>query len=145
VSQPVSSGDVLSAETLLLTVVSLFLTVWYSEIQKGLQLEIKAYKKDRADDQATARGLLWRRALPLALVAAASAAAFVPNSVQLLGHLKTHGRWQWPDYNVVSVSQVAVNVLLVAVALYAAGLTCLLAGKLVALRGPDKASPAAVA
>ena len=136
----VSSGDVLSSEALLLTVVSLFLTVWYPEIQNGLGLSVKPYKRDRADDRMTVRVLLWRRAVPLALVAVAASGAFIPNSTQLVARFKSHGHWHWPTYNVVSVSQVAVNVLMLALALYALALASLLGMKLVELAGPDRAS-----
>jgi hypothetical protein len=134
-----TASDVLSSEALLLTVVALLMTTWYGEIQDGLKIPVKPYYVDRAGDRARARAILWRRTVPMVVVAGATSAAFAPNSVTLAGHLRRNDSWVWPGYSVVSVSEVTVNLLMAAAALYAVALLVLVARKLSALNRGDSA------
>jgi hypothetical protein len=104
-----------------------------------LKIPLKPYYVDRAGDRARARAILWRRTVPMVVVAGATSAAFAPNSVTLAGHLRRNDSWVWPGYSVVSVSEVTVNLLMAAAALYAVALLVLVARKLSALNRGDSA------
>jgi hypothetical protein len=123
----VSTGDLLSAESLLLALVSGLLALWYGEIQSALHLEKRLRVEDRGPEVATLTRTLWRRAMPLMLLAAAATAVFAPNSTQLLRQLGPLFHGDMPPYDPIAVSVVGVNVGMAFVALYSAALAAALA------------------
>jgi hypothetical protein len=122
IGDAVSTGDLLSAESLILAVVSGLLALWYSEIQAALRLEKKLRVEDRGPEIDTMTGVLWRRAIPLAVLATLAAVIFAPNSIDLLRRLVPQLRGDIPPYDPLAVSVVAVNFGMALVALYASGL-----------------------
>jgi hypothetical protein len=125
----VSTGDLLSAESLILAVVSGLLALWYGEIQAALHLEKKLRVEDRDPEIDTLTGVLWRRAMPLAALAALAALIFAPNSIDLIRRLGSVRRGDVPPYDPLAVSVVAVNIGMALVALYAIGLAVALAAR----------------
>jgi hypothetical protein len=119
----ISSGDLLSAESLILTIVSGVLALWYSEIQTALHLEKRLRVEDRKPEIDVMTRTLWRRAVPLTLIAGAAAAVFAPNSIRLLHRAKPLvADGDTPPYDPIAVSIVAVNIGMAVVAIYAAAL-----------------------
>lgn len=74
------SGDLLTAETLLLTIVALLHTLWYPEISDSLKrLEtLPQYKRGALTAWKAQRSRFWGRALPLLVATAGSLAVFSP-------------------------------------------------------------------
>jgi hypothetical protein len=74
------SGDLLTAETLLLTVVALLHTLWYPEISESLKrLEtLPQYKRGALTIWTAERPRFWGRAVPLLAATAGSLAVFSP-------------------------------------------------------------------
>jgi len=122
----VSTGDLLSAESLVLTVISGLLALWYSEIQGALRLEKRLRVEDRVPEIRAFTATLRRRALPLALLSAAATAVFAPNSVQLMRRIGPLFHGHLPPYDPIAVSVVGVNVGMVLVTIYAAALAAIL-------------------
>jgi hypothetical protein len=125
----VSTGDLLSAESLILAVVSGLLALWYGEIQTALHLEKELRVEDRTPEIDTMSAALWRRAMPLAVLAALAALIFAPNSIDLVRRLGSLGQGDLPPYDPLAVSVVAVNIGMAVVALYAIGLALALADR----------------
>lgn len=118
----VSTGDLLSAESLILTVVSGLLALCYSEIQSALRLEKRLRVEDRRPEIDTMTRSLWRRAIPLTVLAAAATAVFAPNSIQLVRRAEPLLRGDMPPYDPIAVSVVGVNIGMALVTLYAGAL-----------------------
>jgi hypothetical protein len=132
----VSTGDLLSAESLILTVVSGLLALWYSEIQSALRLEKKLRVEDRGPEIETMTRSLWRRAIPLTALAAAATAVFAPNSIQLIRRVEPFVRGDLPPYDPIAVSVVGVNIGMALVTLYAGALAVALVTRRRAFRQP---------
>jgi hypothetical protein len=122
ITAAVSTGDLLSAESLLLAVVSGLLALWYSEIQSALHIASKLRVEDRGPEIDTLTHTLWRRAVPLTLLAAAATAVFAPNSIQLIRRLGPLFHGNAPPYDPIAVSVVGVNVGMAIVTFYAGAL-----------------------
>jgi hypothetical protein len=125
----VSTGDLLSAESLILAVVSGLLALWYSEIQAALHLQKQLRVEDRKPEIDTMSAILWRRAIPLSCLAALAALIFAPNSIDLIRRLGSLRQGDVPTYDPLAVSVVAVNIGMTLVALYAVGLAVALAAR----------------
>jgi heme A synthase len=136
ITAAVSTGDLLSAESLLLAIVSGLLVLWYGEIQSALHLEKRLRVEDRGPEVATLTRTLWRRAMPLTLLAAAATAVFAPNSAQLLRRVGPLFHGDMPPYDPIAVSVVGVNVGMALVALYSAALAAALARRRRSFRRP---------
>jgi hypothetical protein len=72
------SGDLLSAASLLVTLIALLYSTWYGEMTQALEIRIARFRLDREPDVATARRVLLTRAVPLALAAIALVAVLAP-------------------------------------------------------------------
>jgi hypothetical protein len=152
----VSTGDLLSAESIVLALVSGLFALWYGEIQSAFHLEKKSRRADRDPEIKMLTRTLWRRAVPLALLTTAAAGVFAPNSVQLLRRAGPLFHGHLPPYDPIAVSVVGVNIGLVVVTLYAGVLAACLAvrrnsfrrvaeeGEHNSLPGQRKTIPAAV-
>lgn len=125
----VSTGDLLSAEALILTIVSGLLALWYGEIRSALRLDKRLRVEDREPEIETMTRSLWRRAVPFALLAAAATAVFAPNSIELVRRLEPLANGDMPPYDPIAVSVVGVNIGMALVALYAGGLALALVGR----------------
>jgi hypothetical protein len=132
----VSTGDLLSAESLILTVVSGLLALWYSEIQNALRVEKKLRVEDRRPEIETMTRSLWRRAIPLTLLALAATAVFAPNSIQLVRRIEPLFHRDMPPYDPIAVSVVGVNIGMALVALYSGGLAFALVARRRSFRQP---------
>lgn len=136
IADAVSTGDLLSAESLVLTVISGLLALWYGEIQGALRLEKRLRVEDRTPEIRALTATLRRRALPLAFLAAAATAVFAPNSIQLMRRIGPLFHGHLPPYDPIAVSVVGVNLGMLLVTLYAAALAAALALRRRAFRRP---------
>jgi hypothetical protein len=82
------SGDLLTAEALLLTVVALLHTLWYQEISASLAklATLPQYKGDALDKWKPERSRFWGRAIPLLIATAGSLLVFSPVIIDVLYH-----------------------------------------------------------
>lgn len=136
ITAAVSTGDLLSAESLVLALVSGLLALWYGEIQSALRLERRLRVEDRHPEIETLSRTVWRRAVPLTLIAAAATAVFAPNSVQLVRRVGPLFHGDMPPYDPIAVSVVGVNAGMALVTLYAGALTNALALRRRSFRRP---------
>jgi len=125
----VRSGDLLSAQSLILAAVTGLMALWYGDIQSALTLSKPVHLEDRTTERAKLKTVFWRRAIPLAALATGAAAIFVPNSLSLVRGIAPLFHGHLPRYDVLAVSVVAVNVLMVLLALYTCGLAIAIGGK----------------
>jgi hypothetical protein len=132
------SGDLLSAESLILAVVSGLFGIWYGEIQGGFALEKPIHFADRTTQRDQLKAVFWRRATPLVAVSTAAAAVFLPNSITLLRRVAPLFHGHFPPYDPLAVSIVAVNAGMFLLALYATGLAIALGSRRRDFSRPDK-------
>jgi hypothetical protein len=118
----VRSGDLLSAESLILAAVSGLLAIWYGEIQRGFTIDKPVHVEDRTVHRKQLKAVFWRRAMPLTAVSVGAAAVFIPNSIPLLRRTGPLFHGHVPPYDTLAVSIVAVNAGMVVLALYVGGL-----------------------
>jgi hypothetical protein len=81
-------GDLLSAASLLLTVVGVIYSLWYQEISQAIdsapQLPPPDHREDRAEPRKKLRAVLRTKALPLSVASICIALVFLPPSVALV-------------------------------------------------------------
>ncbi len=136
IAAAVSTGDLLSAESLILTVVSGLLALWYSDLQTALRLEKKLRVEDRGPEIAAMTHTLWRRAIPLTMLAAAATVVFAPNSIELIRRVEPLLSGDVPSYDPIAVSVVGVNLGMAFVTLYAGALAAALVTRRRSFRRP---------
>ena len=78
------SGDLLSAASLLVTVLSLLYSTWYGEINDARKSRIPLQPDDRAPVIDVVHTTLWSRAVPLIVAAALLTAALAPTTLEVL-------------------------------------------------------------
>ena len=79
-------ADLLAAASLLLTVVTILYSLWYSEIQQALETPIKDLGANRRSDHEKCRRVFLWKALPLALAATALLVINLPDAIELATH-----------------------------------------------------------
>ena len=133
-SSPVS-GDLLSAASLLATVVSLLYSTWYSEIKDARNVEIPL--SDRKPITEKVRTALWFRARPLLATAILLTAILTPTFIDVLHanwNAITHsGHWH---YDPVQACFIGVFLVMILLDILTASATCRLTGVLKKVRTP---------
>jgi hypothetical protein len=79
-----STGDLLSAASLLLTVVSILYGLWYPEIIKAIETEVPSHPQNRVKPHKEVSAVLWYKAIPLAIIAAPFGLIFLPDAVAVV-------------------------------------------------------------
>jgi len=113
--EPASRGDVLSAASLLLTILAVLYSLWYSEIAAILEIRVPAHLEDASGDRRRVGNVLKTRALPLVLAAFLLTVVFLPEAVHLvvrwIRHAYNRGIWYAiRQYDPVSLALVLVVV-----------------------------------
>jgi hypothetical protein len=127
-------SDLLSAASLLLTVLGVVYGTWYSEIVSAIGAPIPDNPPNRGPVRQTVRAALYGKALPLALAAIVLTILFLPDALTIalggLNALKTAGCVAFHKYNAVEAAFCLVVVLTGALAGYLISLICRLKDKL---------------
>jgi len=98
-------GDLLTADSLLLTVIGILYGQWYGEIRQAISAKIPQFKADRGDIRKTVNQALFGKALPLAIAAVPLAIIYVPNawSIGIAGIFQPKGSAH-PGYNAINAT-----------------------------------------
>jgi len=127
-------SDLLSAASLLLTVLGLVYGTWYPEITQAIDMDYPGPKLDRKPIRRKVSRALWAKALPLAVAAVAVTIIFVPDALVIaaigLCALWTSGFSSLLKYKAVQAAFCVVVVLTGALAGYLIHLVCDLRAKL---------------
>lgn len=79
-------SDLLSATSLLLTVITILYSLWYTEIMNACGLAVDDKRANRKQSYADARGVLWSKAIPLAIAALALFFINLPDGYAIARH-----------------------------------------------------------
>lgn len=127
-------ADVLSAASLLLTVLGVVYGTWYSEIIKALETAIPEHAANRVPVRQMVRTSLYAKAFPLALAATVLTLVFLPDAVTIVragvNAFETAGWDAFHEYNAVEAAFCLVVLLTGALAAYLIFLICRLKSKL---------------
>lgn len=77
-------SDLLSASSLLMAIAAILFSLWYAEISKTLEISPKAYKEDNVKNVAIVQGILYSKALPVAIMALMVSCIFLPDALKLI-------------------------------------------------------------
>ena len=131
-------SDLLSAASLLLTVLGIVYGTWYAEIVNAITMTYPGPVADRVPARRTVRAALYGKALPLALAASILTALFLPDALAIarrgLSSFIALGCNAFHDYNAVNAAFCLVVVLTGALAGYLLFLVFRLATKLRKMR-----------
>lgn len=101
-------SDLLSAATLLLTVLTILYGLWYGEITKALEIKIESDPRDRTRTYQTLRSVLYNRAVPLMLAAWFLTLIFAPDTISIMNatfrNFRSHGLAALADYSAVATA-----------------------------------------
>jgi hypothetical protein len=135
-------ADLLSAASLLLTVLGVVYGTWYSEIMNVLGETIPARRVDRGQVRGRVGGALKAKGLPLTVAAFALTVLFLPDALRIaIGGIRsfwTQGLSAFCEYNAVKAAFCLVVVLTGALAGYLVQLVRGLKAKLGEIDGPDR-------
>ena len=79
-------SDLLSAASLLLAVITILYSLWYSEIGQASSLHVENEPGDRLDNYEKARAVLWSKAIPLAIASLILLLINLPEAYSIVGH-----------------------------------------------------------
>lgn len=115
-------SDLLAASSLLMAISAILFSLWYGEIAKALGIEPKTHKEDNVAAYNTVSGVLFSKALPVAVMAFSVAAIFLPDAIKIaLDSLSTYlesGIATLEKYDAVRTAYCFVTILSVALAAY---------------------------
>jgi hypothetical protein len=127
VTEP-TTGDVLAAASLLLAILAVLFSLWYSDIGAALRVEIPTHREDAGPQRRQVAEAIRTRAAPLACAALVLFIVFLPEAIRLIirwfRNAADNGLWHAiKSYDPVELSIVAVVVLLGFLAAYTVSLT----------------------
>jgi hypothetical protein len=133
-------SDLLSAASLLLTVLGIVYGTWYTEIVNAIAIVIPGPVDDRVHVRRTVRAALYGKALPLALAATMLMVLFLPDALAIVrggfSLLNALGCGAFREYNAVEAAFCLVVVFTGALAAYLIFLVCQLKVKLGKINTP---------
>jgi hypothetical protein len=102
-------SDLLSASTLLLTVMTILYSLWYTEITNACALRVDDKAENRREAYIEARRVLWSKAIPLTIAALVLFAVNLPDGYAIAQHA-ANALWTKTNapYNAVRTTFVAV-------------------------------------
>lgn len=77
-------GDILSAASLLLAIVTVLYALWYQELISALQTEIPEHIEDYPKPLAALKNVLFSRAIPLFLSSVTVSFVFLPDAITII-------------------------------------------------------------
>ena|GEM_PF-1909452 len=138
--ESIKMADLLSAATLLLTVLGVVYGTWYSEIVGAINATVDPHLANRGPVRRTVRTALYGKAFPLAVIASALTALFLPDAVTIAVNgvraLSTIGCDAFREYNAVQAAFCMVVILTGALAGYLISLVWRLTSKLRTINTP---------
>lgn len=115
-------SDILSAASLLLTVLAILFGLWYEEIKSALNLPIERDPRDRGKTNTKIRSTLIARAIPLTIAACLLTLVFAPDTIRIIvssvGNFSAKGLDAFSDYSAVATSFVLVILITLVLAIY---------------------------
>lgn len=134
-------SDLLSAATLLLTVLGVVYSAWYSDIINAIGIKIPDHAANREPERKIVRGSLYGKALPLAVAASVLALLFLPDAFSIavggVRELVTKRCAAFQEYNAVAAAFLVVVILTSALSGYLLFLVCRLHTKLRQINAPS--------
>jgi hypothetical protein len=131
-------ADLLSAASLLLTVLGVVYGAWYAEIIAAIGMPIPPHAPNRGPVRNAVRAAL-AKALPLALASVILTAIFLPDAVMIVSlgihALRTLGCGAFDEYDAVEAAFAFVVLLTGCLAIYLIYLVCCLKGRLKKIAG----------
>jgi len=97
-------GDILSAASLLLTIVTVLYALWYPELIEGLKIKIPAHKEDRPGPLSKINKVIYSRALPLFISSVLVSVVFIPDIINILKD--AYEAWAQSDGDIPNYSSV---------------------------------------
>jgi len=123
-------SDLLSASSLLMAVVAILFSLWYSEISSALGIEQKKYAEDNKGNRQLVRNILVSKAIPVTFMAVLVSLTFLPDSVLLMKEsfytYQFKGINALESYSAVKTAYCLVTLMTVVLAIY----MCVLSYKL---------------
>jgi len=108
VAETSKMADLLSAATLLLTVVGVVYGTWYAEIISAIDVGVPAHAADRGPVRRRVRSALYAKALPLAIAAVILTLLFLPDALVIISSkihwIRTVGLKALSSYNAVKAA-----------------------------------------
>ena len=77
-------GDILSAASLLLTIVTVFYALWYPELIKAIDKKVPTHREDRSGPLSEINKILLSRAIPLFLSSFVVSIIFMPDAIDII-------------------------------------------------------------
>jgi len=77
-------GDILSAASLLLAIVTVLYALWYKELASALQTEIPEHREEYPKPLATLKKVFFSRAIPLFLSSVTVSFVFLPDAITIV-------------------------------------------------------------
>ncbi len=108
----VVTANLLTAAALALAALSMFFSLWWTEVEDVLDSKIEVHRADRGPAISKVTAKLSRRAFPLALSSCVLAAMLAPPAiasiVDFFRSIFLHGIYEFKNYNAVNAMYVAV-------------------------------------
>lgn len=115
-------SDLLSAASLLMTVIAILYSLWYPELTKILEIKPSQYKEDNIGPMRQVLRVLLGKALPLSVMALIVAFVFLPDAVKICiegyTEFKIKGCNAFINYDAVRTAYVLVFTFSIVLALY---------------------------
>ncbi len=77
-------GDTISSVSLLLTIITVIFSLWYSEINNTINMELPSYKSDSGEHKSKVDEVLGLKALPLLVSSALLTLVITPKTVYII-------------------------------------------------------------
>ncbi len=106
-------GDILSAASLLLTIVTVLYALWYPELIEGMEIKIPNHKEDRPGPLSEINKVIYSRALPLFISSVLVSVVFIPDVINILNEVNE--AWAQSDGEIPNYSSVKAAICIVVV------------------------------
>jgi uncharacterized membrane protein YgcG len=107
-------SDLLSAASLLMAVIAILYSLWYTELTKLLEIQPAKYKEDNSASRKQVYNTFYSKSLPLSIMAIIVAFVFCPDAVRIciesLAKYQLKGWSAIKDYDAVRTAYVLVFV-----------------------------------
>lgn len=120
-------SDLLSAASLLMAVIAILYSLWYTELTELLSISPKTHKEDNVADCYSVKSALIKKSTPLSVLALLIALIFLPDAIKIsceaISTFQNYGLEAASRYNAVKMAYCLVSVVSIALALYITSLS----------------------